>query len=264
MWNPYQPLSQKVQWGLGIGALVAFLGLWSLISGLDVVSGNKLPSPWEIAVGLIELGTYSEIFQSNRLLSATFASSTRVLVSALLVVITALPLGVLMGASPGINAALGKLLDPFRSAPIVAILPILLIWLGLGETLKVAFLWLGAFVYLVPMTRDALVGVPREMYVSLKDLGATDLEAIRHGVLPMAMPRIWDGIRVSVSVMWTYITVAEYVNAGTGLGQMITMAKRQSRFDHVFGGIIVIILLALVTDSILAWAGRKLFPWASE
>ena len=264
MWNPYEPLKAKTLLGLGVAAYVILLLVWSTVSGLDLVSSTKLPAPWEILFGLIELGTYDNITQSNRLLVATFASSSRVFLSALLVIVTAIPLGIIMGSSPKINAMVGSILDPFRSAPIVAILPILLIWLGMGETLKMAFLWLGAFVYLVPMTRDAMLGVGRDMYISLKDLGAGDLEAIRFGILPMASPRIWDGIRVSVSVMWTYITVAEYVNAKTGLGYMITLAQRQSRFDHVFGGILVILVLAFITDKALVFAGKKLFPWATE
>ena len=118
-------------------------------------------------------------------------------------------------------------------------------WLGIGETLKVVFLVLGAVVYLIPMTRDAMLAVPRHTFILMKDLGASDAEAIRLGVLPMAMPRIWDAITVAVSIMWTYITVAEYVNAQTGLGSMISNSKRFSAMDQVFAGIIVIVLLAL-------------------
>lgn len=107
---------------------------------------------------------------------------------------------------------------PFRSA---LILPILVMWLGIGEAMKVVFLFLGAVVYLIPMVRDAIVAVPSTYWISARDLGATPWEAIRHAVLPIAMPPIADGVIVSISVMWTYNTVAEYVNAKVGLGQLI-------------------------------------------
>ena len=97
--------------------------------------------------------------------------------------------------------------------------------------------------------------------MSLKDLGATDWEGIRHGVLPLALPSIWDAITVAVSIMWTYITVAEYVNAKTGLGTLIQNAKRFSAMDQVFAGIGVIIILALVTDKTLKLLRARLFAW---
>lgn len=195
------------------------------------------------------------------LLTATLWSAGRVLAAGLLVVLFGVPLGVLMGASPRLNAALSPLVDPFRSAPIVAVLPVLVMWLGIGEASKLTFLFLGAVVYLIPMVRDAIQAVPQTNFISARDLGATEWEAIRHAVLPMAMPRIADAIIVSVSVMWTYITVAEYVNAKVGLGQLISNARRFSAMDQVFVGLIVIIGLALVTYQGMTWLKRTLYPW---
>ena len=80
----------------------------------------------------------------------------------------------------------------------------------------------------------------------------------------MAMPRIADAIIASVSIMWTYITVAEYVNAEKGLGQLIQNAKRFSAMDQVFVGIIVIVALALITYQLMVWLKQRLYPWESE
>lgn len=77
----------------------------------------------------------------------------------------------------------------------------------------------------------------------------------------MAMPRIADGVIVSISVMWTYITVAEYVNAKVGLGQLIANSKRMSSMPKVFVGIFVIVALALITYAGMTWLKKKLFPW---
>jgi len=151
--------------------------------------------------------------------------------------------------------------DPFRSAPIAALLPILVMWLAIGEAMKIVFLFLGAVVYLIPMVRDAVVAVPSTYWISARDLGATPWEAIRHAVLPIAMPRIADGIIASISIMWTYITVAEYVNAKVGLGQLIQNARRFSAMDQVFVGIFVIIALALVTYAVMTAIKKRLYPW---
>jgi len=264
MWNPYRELQPAVRYGIGIGAALLVLIMWAGISGAGLVSPTKLPAPWAVIAAFGQLLSYNEAKHSYLLLDATLASVSRIGLATFVTMLIGLPTGLLMGASPRINAALGFLLDPFRSAPIVTVLPILVMWLGIGETLKVVFLVLGAVVYLIPMTRDAILAVPKQTFILLKDLGASDFEAIRLGVLPMALPRIWDAITVSVSIMWTYITVAEYVNAKSGLGSMIQTSKRFSAMDQVFAGIIVIVGLALLTNTVLVFLKGRLFSWETE
>jgi ABC-type nitrate/sulfonate/bicarbonate transport system permease component len=260
MWNPYEAPPTNTSRALGVAAVIAVLAVWSLLSGLGIVGPAKLPAPWAVAGAFIQL-TLPNAAGESLLLTATLASLSRVLVAGVTVVAVGLPVGILMGASPRINAALSPLVDPFRSAPIVAVLPIVVMWLGIGELSKIAFLFLGAVVFLIPMVRDAILAVPSTYWVSARDLGATTWEAVWHSVVPMAMPRIADAIITGVSVMWTYITVAEYVNAEKGLGQLIQNAKRFSAMDQVFVGIFVIIALALITYQGMTFAKRKLFPW---
>jgi ABC-type nitrate/sulfonate/bicarbonate transport system permease component len=83
-------------------------------------------------------------------------------------------------------------------------------------------------------------------------------------LVPLAMPRIMDAVIVGVSVSWTYITVAEYVNAQEGLGQLIANARRLSAMDQVFAGIIVIIAVALLTYQSLMWLKRRFFRWETK
>ena len=259
MWNPYQNLPTRTRQGLGAGSVAVVLLIWGLLAGLHLVHVSKLPAPWDVAQAFWQLAQGGE--HGSLLLSATLWSVRRVAIAGLLVVVIGVPIGAVMGASSYVNAALSPLVDPFRSAPIVAVLPILVMWLGIHENVKVAFLFLGAVVYLIPMVRDAVLAVPRTYWISARDLGATPWEAVWLSVLPMALPRIADAIIVSVSIMWTYITVAEYVNAERGLGHLIQSAKRFSAMDQVFVGIIVIIVLALLTFWAMTAIKRKLFPW---
>ena len=260
MWNPNEPLTTREKRLLGIGAILFVLIGWSLLSGLGLVGKAKLPAPWEVGRAFVYLAWDPERGRSL-LWMATVSSVARVVLAGGLVVVVGVPLGVLMGASPRINSLLSPLVDPFRSAPIVAVLPILVMWFGIGEEMKVIFLFLGAVVYLIPMVRDAMVAVPSTFWVSARDVGASEWEAVLHSVLPMAMPRMADAVIVSVSVMWTYITVAEYVNAESGLGQLIQNARRFSAMDQVFVGIIVIIVLALMTYAGMRAAKNRVFPW---
>jgi len=263
MWNPYEELPRKTRRLMGAGSVVTVLAIWAAVTAAALVSPAKLPAPWAVASAFRRLA-WDEQRGESPLFDATWHSVMRVAIAGVLVFVIGTPIGVLMGASPRINAFLSPLVDPFRSAPVVALLPILVMWLGIGETMKIAFLFVGAVVFLIPMVRDALLAVPQQHWVLARDLGATPWEAIRTAVLPMAKPRIADAATVAVSVMWTYITVAEYVNAESGLGQLIQNARRFSAMDQVFVGIIVIVALALLTYGGMVTLKRKLFPWETE
>ena len=263
MWNPYRTLAPAHRRNLGLLAVATVLVTWSLLSGLSLVSPAKLPSPWGTLEAFTQLAWEAER-GTSLLLTATLWSLGRVVAAGILAVAIGMPIGILMGASPRLNAFLSPLVDPFRSAPVVALLPILVMWLGIGETMKVAFLFTGAVVFLIPMVRDAIVAVPSQYWISARDLGATPFESVWHAVLPLAKPRIFDAVIVAVSVMWTYITVAEYVNAQAGLGQLIQNARRFSAMDQVFVGIAVIIGLALVTFFVMTWVKDRLCPWEIE
>ena len=257
-WNPYAALTPKSRRFFGLVAVLGTLILWSALAASGTISPNKLPAPWQVLHALSYLAWNDG---HSMLLTATLWSAGRVAVAGILVMAIGIPLGILMGSSPRINAVFSPLVDPFRSAPIVALLPILVMWFGIDELMKIVFLFLGSVVYLVPMVRDAILAVPQSYWVSARDLGATPFECVYKVIVPMAMPRIADAIIVSVSIMWTYITVAEYVNAKEGLGQLIQNARRFSAMDQVFAGIIVIIALALITYQTMSWIKRKLYSW---
>ena len=260
-WNPYLSPAASQRRTIGIGSVTSVLVLWSVLAATGLVSPSRLPAPWDVVRALGYLSWYEG---ESMLLTATLWSVGRLVVAGMLVIAIGIPVGIVMGASPRINAAISPLVDPFRSAPIVALLPILVMWLGIGEAMKIAFLFSGAVVYLIPMVRDAIQSVPQNYWISARDLGATPWECIRKAVIPMAMPRIADAIIVAFSVMWTYITVAEYVNAKVGLGQLIQNARRFSAWDQVFAGIIVIVALALLTFQLMVWIKRRLYPWETQ
>ncbi len=260
-WNPYLPLTPGRRRALGIGAVATILIIWSLLAGSGLVSPTRLPAPWDVLAAFAYLSWNDG---ESMLLTATLWSVGRLAVAGILVIAIGIPIGIAMGAAPKVNAVLSPLIDPFRSAPVVALLPILVMWLGIGEEMKVAFLFIGAVVYLIPMVRDAIRAVPQSYWIGARDLGATPWECITKSVVPMAMPRIADAVIVAFSVMWTYITVAEYVNARVGLGQLIQNARRFSAWDQVFAGIIVIIAMALVTFQLMTWAKCRLYRWETE
>jgi len=261
MWNPYKSLPATTGNALSVGSVAVVLLVWSLLSGLDIVPPSKLPSPWETAQALVHLAWDGK---ESLLGQAILASVMRIVWASIFVFVIGIIFGVGMGASPVINAIISPLIDPFRSAPVAALLPILIMWFGIGETMKVVFLYIGAVVYFIPMVRDAVRSVPQNYWISAYDLNATKFESVMKGVVPLAKPRIADAFVAAVSIEWTYITVAEFVNAQSGLGQIISNAKRFSAMDSIFATIGVIIALALITYHGMMAIKKNLYPWEVE
>lgn len=260
MWNPYRQLPASQQSLMSAAAFAMMLVLWS---GLSIMIDNpsQLPTPWGTAIAL---GRLCWDGNQSMLLHAALWSISRIALAGVMVFLIGVPVGILMGASPRVNGFLSPLVDPFRSAPVASLLPVLVMWLGIGEGMKVTFLFLGAVVYLIPMVRDAVKAVPQTYWISAYDLGASPFEAIMKAVVPMAKPRIADAFVAAVSIEWTYITVAEYVNAESGLGQIISNARRISAMDRIFATILVIIVLALLTYRLMMAIKNRLYPWEAE
>lgn len=257
-WNPYLNLSSGQRYVFMAVSLLSVLLIWSAICLSDLVSPIRLPAPWKVAEAF---GYLSYHDGRSQLGEAAAASMARIFVAFVLVLLVGIPVGVLMGAAPKLNALVSPLIDPLRSAPVVALLPILVMWLGIFEVMKISFLFLGSIVYFIPMVRDAVVAVSDRYWIGARDLGATPWECVYKVLLPIALPRIADAAIVAVSIAWTYVTVAEYVNADRGLGQLIQVAKGQSANHHVFAGIITVIALALLTYQSMQWLKRKVFAW---
>ncbi|MCW8164832.1 ABC transporter permease [Verminephrobacter aporrectodeae subsp. tuberculatae] len=260
-WNPYAEISPGKRRTISVSAMLAVLIVWTALSASGLMTRNQLPSPLSVAQAMSYLAWYEG---RSQLLVHTMWSVGRVATASVLVIAVGIPLGVLMGSSQRINAFFSPLIDPFRSAPVAALLPIMAMWFGIGELMKIAFLFVGSIVYLTPLVRDAIRSVPEQYLVGAKDIGATQWECITKVLVPLAMPRIMDAVIVGVSVSWTYITVAEYVNAQEGLGQMIANAKRLIAMDQVFAGIIVIIAVALLTYQSLMWLKGRFFQWETK
>lgn len=262
MFNPHKNPVGVQQWLAPIcGAIL--LVTWIVLTSTGMVSPAKLPSPMAIGESFVRLAWDSEQAHSPLLIAIGW-SFGRVLIATLLVIVIGTPIGILMGASQAINNAISFLFDPFRSAPVAALLPIFVMWLGIDEELKIAFLFTCAVVFYIPAVRDAIKAVPQTQWISAHDLGATELEVVRHTLIPLALPRIADAIMMAFSISFTYLTVAEYVNAQQGLGQIISQARRSSAMDQVFVGILTIIALAMISNKLMEAAKKKLFPWEAS
>ena len=249
------PLPRTTAFVLGLVAPVVVLGAWCLITYGGMVSPDFLPSPTEVVKGTLQL------FLQHDLGRAIVISSRRIGIAFLLASALALPLGVLMGAFEPVNRVFEPVVAPLRYMPISAFIPLLILWFGIYEKQKIAFLFLGVFVYLLPVVVSAIRAVPDELVQTALTLGASRWQVIRTVLLPAALPEIYDSFRVMNAIAWTYVILAEAVNPEHGLGYMVELARTHQKASWSFAGLLVIGGIGLLTDFIIRALGNVFFRW---
>jgi NitT/TauT family transport system permease protein len=251
---------------LGASSVALLLLVWCVLSYVRVdrgaasgpeplVSHFFLPPPGEVVRSLLYL-----FFEQN-LLSAVWTSLQRILIAFGLSVAVALPLGILMGSFEAVNRFFDPIVAPMRYLPITAFIPLLILWFGIQETQKVAFLFLGTFVFLLPVVVDAVRVVPDELVQTSFTLGASRWQVIRTVLIPAARPQIFDSFRVMNAIAWTYIILAEIVNPQNGIGYILRLAEQHTKPAWSFAGILVVGIIGILTDLIIRGLNRLLFPW---
>jgi NitT/TauT family transport system permease protein len=249
------PLPRSTSVALGFVAPALVLGAWCVLSYGRIAPPDFLPSPTDVIKGTIQL------FIQHDLGSAIWISTRRIALAFGLASAVALPLGVLMGAFDPINRFFEPIMAPLRYMPISAFIPLLILWFGIYEKQKIAFLFLGVFVYLLPVVVTAIRAVPEELVQTALTLGAGRAQVIRTVLLPAALPEIFDSFRVMNAISWTYVILAEAVNPEHGLGYMVELARTHQKASWSFAGLLVIGGIGLLTDFLIRAISGLLFRW---
>jgi NitT/TauT family transport system permease protein len=249
------PLPKRTAFLLGFVAPALVLGAWCLVTYGGLVDPDFLPTPTEVVRGTLQL------FIQYDLATAIYVSTRRIALAFLLASALALPLGVLMGAFDPINRFFEPIMAPLRYMPISAFIPLLILWFGIYEQEKIAFLFLGVFVYLLPVVVSSIRLVPEELVQTALTLGASKFQVIRTVLLPAALPEIFDSFRVMNAIAWTYVILAEAVNPEHGLGYMVELARTHQKASWSFAGLLVIGGIGLLTDFLIRALSSILFRW---
>lgn len=247
-----QPLGLRIV--LAVAVWVLFLALWQAAAVAEFMPRRLFPAPTDVLNALYVL------FAERDFHLDVLASLQRIGISFLLALAVALPLGVLMGSFPLVEAALNPLVSPFRYLPAPAFIPLLLMWLGADESQKIALLFLGVIWFLITLIMDNTKAVRLELIETARTLGATTSQVLRTVVLRAAAPGIVDTCRQMLAVGWTYLVIAEIVAATDGIGAMMMRARRFVRVDDVMAGIVIIGLLGLLLDLLFRALHWWLFP----
>jgi sulfonate transport system permease protein len=249
-------------WRRGVSPLVV-LALWQLTHVLNLISPNKLPPPSMVATTAYNLVVHP---------TPAFGS----LQAALLVSLERFAIGFAVGGGIAIllalSAALSRLgeaaIDPLvqmiRMLPLFGLVPVFIVWFGIGQLPKVILVALAAAVPLYLNLYAGVRSIDGRLYELGRVLGLTRRERLLNIVLPGALPQALVGFRQSLGTAWLALVVAEQINASTGLGFMINQAAAFLRNDVIFVALLVYTLLGLLTDAIVRAVERRALAWRTD
>ncbi|MDQ2082859.1 ABC transporter permease [Xanthobacteraceae bacterium Astr-EGSB] len=234
---------------------VAFIAAWSLGIALTGVSRALLPSPTAV------LGAGLELVEGGELARHVRVSALRLLIGFLLSVALALPIAMLFARLRGLRAVLEPPLEFLRQVPPLAMMPLLILWLGIGEAQKVGIITLACFFPVFLGTLGGIAQCDRRLIEVGQVAGLSKGAILCRIVMPSALPSTVVGLRIALGQGWRALVGAELVASSAGLGYMIEDAQNLARTDIVIVGVLVIGTLGLASD----WAFRRAiaatWPW---
>src|SRR3546814_662263 len=174
----------------------------------------------------------------------------------------ALMVGLALGVLPPVRATLGALVTGIAVIPPIALLPILFIALGLGETAKVALIVVGVAPVMIRDVAAHVEALPREQIIKAQTLGASSWQVMIRVALPQAMPRLMHAMRLALGPAWVFLISAEAIASDVGLGYRIFLVRRYLSMDIIIPYVTWITLLAILMDVALTFMSRRSFPWA--
>ena len=252
---------QRRQWGwYRLISPVAVIALWQLLSSAGLIPADKLPPPttvWHTAVSLVTSNSPAY----GTLQHAMLVSLERMAVGFTVGGSIAVLLALVAGLSRLGESAVDPLLQIVRMLPLFGLIPVFIVWFGIGELPKIILIALGAA---IPLYLNTFAGI-RSVDAKLAEVGRvqrlTRAETIRHIVLPGALPQALTGLRQSLGVAWLALVVAEQVNANAGLGFMISQATQFLRNDVILVALAVYAVLGLITDALVRLLERRALAW---
>jgi NitT/TauT family transport system permease protein len=254
-WDVRGDLRRRSALALAVAGFVLPLAAWILVSLKGWADPVFLPPPWQV---LAQLGDW---YRDGDLLGDVVVSIGRVLGGFCVAAFVAVPLGVLVGTYAPVRAFLEPLTEFTRYLPAVAFIPLIMLWVGIDESAKVAVIWVGVFFQMLLLVAADVARVPDAPIEAARTMGATNEEIIKYVLIPAARPAILTTLRGAMSLAWTYLVVAELVAANSGLGYAILKAQRFLQTDKIFAGILLIGLVGLLTDQAFRWLHKRCFPW---
>ena len=247
---------------VSVASVVVLLGVWYLVTETRLVDRRFLVHPVDLVNQLGVLLTRG--YMNTPLYVHFFASLSRTLTGYVLATLVAIPLGLVMGMNPFVRAAFAPLFAVLRPIPSIAYIPLVILWLGIGEPSKVLVIFLASFLYIVLNTTAGVATVSEGLKRAAANLGASPYQMFRYVIFPAALPSIFTGLKTGLAVSWAVVVAAELIAAQQGLGYMIMDAATFFRIPDVWIGVLLIGLIGLALATILDVVERRVVHWAGK
>jgi NitT/TauT family transport system permease protein len=257
-WRLAEDIPPTLTWTLMTASVAVPLLIWWLVTTLGHVDSKFLPSPGDV------IAAFQRLWSTGELQKDTVASLWRVGVGFILAALCSIPVGVLMGSFASIRALLEPLFGLMRYMPAPAFIPLLILYLGIGEEPKITLIFIGVFFFNALMVMDTVKFVPKDLIEATYMLGGNRISTLLQVIFPYVLPGILDACRINLAAAWQLVIVSELIAATEGLGRRISVAGRFLKTDEIFVGLIVIGVIGLTFDLLFQYLLRVSCRWASQ
>lgn len=227
--------------------------LWSICSNFTLPL--FLPKPSKV------FNSFLELLNNGMLIKGLLYSFTRITIAMILSSIISIPLGILIVNNKLIDSIISPITNFMRYMPVTAFYPLLIMWAGIDEKMKIIFLFVSTFFYFLPSVVLSLKSVNIDLVDTALTIGMSKTKVLLKVVLPYSLPNILQTFLMMYGIGWTYVVVAEQVNANYGLGHIINVSSSRGRTDMVFVSLIVILLFSFIFDTYFQNLIKKSFKW---
>jgi len=248
--------------GISLATAAVLLLLWQAASWAHLAPHLFLPTPAEVYSAAVSI--YQDGYANATLWEHVSASLARIFLAFAIAVGLGIPIGLVMGLSRWAKGVFDAPIEFYWPLPPLAYLPLMIIWLGIGEASKITLLSLAMFAPIALSAQAGVRSVTQERVNAALSLGATQWQLMREVILPSALPEILTGARISLGVGWGTLVAAELIAATRGIGYLIMSASQFLATDVVFVGIAIIAACAFAFSFVMRTLERVLVPWKGQ
>jgi len=234
---------------------IVLLTGWEIASRLGYIKPVILPSPSAI------ISTFEEMIKSGELFQHLGISIARVLQGFAIGAFVGIVLGIFIGLFKKIDQALSILLGVLRPIPIMAWIPVLILWMGIDEASKITVIAIGSFWPVLVNVIDGIKNVDRKYLEVARILEKNKFQILTKVVFPAALPNIFTGLRIGIGIAWMCVVAAEMIAATSGIGYLIMYSRELLQSDVMFVGVFSIGLTGVLIDRLLKLVEVKVLKW---
>lgn len=233
--------------------ILGLLIIWAIASQFS--NPLFLPQPSKV------LETFMSLLENGTLLESLKASFLRITSATLLAAAISIPLGLLVANYKAMDDIVTPITGFMRFMPVTAFYPLLIMWVGIGESMKISFLFFATIFFFLPTVILAVKDVNPDLIDTARTMGVSKFKVMTKVLLPASLPSISQSFLMMYGIGWTYIIIAEIINTNTGLGYLMNIGSARGRTDMVFAALITILIVSYIFDTAGNFTIKKVFKW---